>query len=220
MDARSESKPTAEKLSAGRSDSSTSDEDYAETTMASPIDSEKARPRDQTFSPIKSQGQAPSRPHSLRPVRSQRSYGGEDGYSCHRGSVDGNPPPEGVEDDQFTVRFRGDDDPDSPRSRSKLRKWIVVLIMAVSALNVYATSIFVKSAPRTNNPQHLRIIDVHTYLQSVDCRISCLQISSDGRLVHVCCWVRIGTNGTLMTMCTHEANSVQFLAPLSEVRSL
>lgn len=98
---------------------------------------DKDAARDRTFSPIRTYGEALSKPQSLRPIRSHISYGGEDGYSCHRNSVDVTGGDQCEEEEQFVVRLRGDHDPDSPRSRSKLRKWTVVFIMAGSALNVY-----------------------------------------------------------------------------------
>lgn len=88
-----------------------------------------------TLAPIQSRGRPLSKTQTKR---SQRSYGGEDGYSCHRGG------PEDVEagheDKRFEVKFDGDNDPMSPRSLSLFRKWIVVFIMAGSALCVYVVA--------------------------------------------------------------------------------
>jgi hypothetical protein len=89
------------------------------------------------FSPIQSHGQPLSKPRTLQSTKSHRSYGGEDGYSCHQGSIDDEMGNQSDEERRFEVRWDGDNDPMNPRSRSKFRKWIVVLILAGSALCVY-----------------------------------------------------------------------------------
>ena len=126
-----------EKAAAEKNHPSLEDEDIDHDGVFSSKELDLDGSRDPVFTAIRSRGAAALRPQSLHPVRSHRSYGGEDGYSCHRGSIEGGPETSGVEDDRFTVRFSGDNDPDSPRSRSRFRKWVVVLIMAGSALNVY-----------------------------------------------------------------------------------
>lgn len=116
--------------------SSISDEDDVHDSIPSSKEIEDDRARSTTFAPLRTNGDAGSRPHSLGRIKSHRSYGGEDGYSCHTGDVETDA--QNPDEAQFLVKFSGDDDPDSPRSLSKFRKWIVVLIMAGSALNVYA----------------------------------------------------------------------------------
>jgi len=75
-----------------------------------------------------------SRPHTLHVMRSNRSYGGEDGYSCHQPDPELN---QSDEEKRFEVKWDDDDDPLNPRGLSKLRKWIVVFILAGSALCAY-----------------------------------------------------------------------------------
>jgi hypothetical protein len=93
------------------------------------------------LAPIRSTSRNPhiplSRPQTLHTARSERSYGGEDGYSCFR--EDGPDPEAGsneAEEKRFEVKWDGDDDPMNPRNRRKARKWMIVLIMASSALCV------------------------------------------------------------------------------------
>lgn len=81
-----------------------------------------------------------SRPQTLK---SERSYGGEDGYSCNheRNAEEGGGGEEETEEfrerKRWEVNWDGENDPTSPRSMSIARKWAIVLIMASSALCVY-----------------------------------------------------------------------------------
>jgi hypothetical protein len=118
-----------------------SDEDDIPGSAPSTKEIDANQAQNTTFAPLRANGNAEPKPQSLRQIRSNRSYGGEDGYSCHRGSCDEESNAQTADEAQFTVKFSGDDDPDSPRSISKFRKWIIVLIMAGSALNVYAGAI-------------------------------------------------------------------------------
>lgn len=78
---------------------------------------------------------------SLRSLHSHRSYPASDGYTCFAedderpskstGDTDGEP---------FLVGWDGDADPMNPRSMSKLRRWIIVLIVSSSSLCVTCTS--------------------------------------------------------------------------------
>jgi hypothetical protein len=78
-----------------------------------------------------------SRPQTLQTVRSERSYGGEDGYSCFQEDVrDAEEGPNDAEEKEFEVKWDGENDPLNPRNRKKSRKWMIVLIMASSALCV------------------------------------------------------------------------------------
>ncbi|KIW04343.1 uncharacterized protein PV09_04633 [Verruconis gallopava] len=81
-----------------------------------------------------------SKAQTRQSARSQRSHGGEDGYSCRRDSEEIQIADVSGDDKQFEVKWDGDNDPMNPRSRSKFRKWIVVLIMAGSALCVTCAS--------------------------------------------------------------------------------
>jgi hypothetical protein len=91
------------------------------------------------LTPIRSRAQSHPRSHShSRTLRSERSYGGEDGFSCNQ-ELDAE-----VEEDEelreqkrWEVSWDGENDPMSPRSMGKARKWAIVLIMASSALCVY-----------------------------------------------------------------------------------
>lgn len=110
------------------------------------------------LAPIRSQPHTRHRSHS-RPqtLKSERSYGGEDGYSCnHEPNAE-----EGEEGEEDTEEFRerkrwevswnGENDPMSPRSISIAQKWAIVLIMASSALCVYVvpTSMRIREDPHT-----------------------------------------------------------------------
>jgi hypothetical protein len=93
------------------------------------------------LSPIQSRAQSHNRSRS-RPqtINSERSYGGEDGYSCNheRTTEEGHDETEEErEHKRWEVNWDGENDPMSPRSMSKARKWAIVLIMASSALCVY-----------------------------------------------------------------------------------
>jgi hypothetical protein len=78
-----------------------------------------------------------SRPQTLCTTRSERSYGGEDGYSCfHDDDQDAEARPNDDEEKQFEVKWDGESDPMNPRNRKKAQKWMIVLIMASSALCV------------------------------------------------------------------------------------
>ncbi len=78
-----------------------------------------------------------NRPLSLR---SSRSYGGEDGYGCMsedahveiRENAESHDP-----EKEFEVRWDGDNDPMNPRSMSKPRKWLIVVIVSSCSLCVY-----------------------------------------------------------------------------------
>jgi hypothetical protein len=76
-----------------------------------------------------------SRPRTLHSIRSERSYGGEDGYSCFREDPE-SPNTEDSEEKRWEVKWEGEHDPSNPRNREKWKKWCIVLIMASSALCV------------------------------------------------------------------------------------
>ncbi|EON68175.1 hypothetical protein W97_07324 [Coniosporium apollinis CBS 100218] len=83
----------------------------------------------------------PTRSQSLRSIHSQRSYGGHDGYSCfsdeeaqHASSGDADA---GQEKDEYLVAWDGGDkDPGNPRSKSKLQRWLIVVVVSSSSLCV------------------------------------------------------------------------------------
>ena len=81
-----------------------------------------------------------SKPLSLH---SSRSYGGGDGYGCmtedeRAGDQEQNQPPD--PEKEFEVHWDGDNDPMNPRSMSKPRKWVIVLIISASSLCVYVAA--------------------------------------------------------------------------------
>jgi hypothetical protein len=90
------------------------------------------------LSPIRSRAQS-----HHRSLRSERSYGGEDGYSCNHerneemDEEEDEETEETREQKRWEVTWDGENDPMSPRSMGKARKWAIVLIMASSALCVY-----------------------------------------------------------------------------------
>jgi hypothetical protein len=93
------------------------------------------------LAPIRSTSRIPqtplSRPQTLHTIRSERSYGGEDGFSCFQEDIrDAEAGPDNAEEKQFEVKWDGESDPMNPRNRKKAQKWMIVLIMASSALCV------------------------------------------------------------------------------------
>lgn len=74
-----------------------------------------------------------------------RSYGGQDGYSCHlavddeeeRGHEGAVKVEEGSGGDgegkEFEVRWDGDVDPMNPRCMGRFRKWVIVVIVSMSS---------------------------------------------------------------------------------------
>jgi hypothetical protein len=160
---------------------------------------EKDNPHDATFQALRSPSETQAKPLSLHPTRSQMSYGGEDGYSCHRNSINAQEAIQSEADARFMVKFSGDDDPESPRSRSKFRKWVVVLIMAGSALNVYVWQV---TAGRlyANMTQNLRLRAVYSDIWPIDSRVPCLKTGGNSGPIDVRRWSWIRSNGTCAQM--------------------
>jgi hypothetical protein len=77
---------------------------------------------------------------SLRTTRSHQSRAGGDGYTCFDAEPNNTRPnisKAGVVTEQpYIVTWDGDADPENPRSMSKLRRWIIVLICSASSLCV------------------------------------------------------------------------------------
>jgi len=93
------------------------------------------------LAPIRSKSRQPalSRSQTGHSARSERSYGGEDGYSCFR--EEPHSIPDDDEEKRWEVKWDGEKDPMNPRyGRSLMHKWAIVLIMASSALCVTCTS--------------------------------------------------------------------------------
>lgn len=73
----------------------------------------------------------------------QLSYGGEDGFSCFQDNDLENfvqnraGDPIKDEEKRWYVKWDEPNDPQNPRSMATARKWVIVLIMASSALCVY-----------------------------------------------------------------------------------
>lgn len=77
---------------------------------------------------------------SLRTTRSHQSRAGGDGYTCFDAEPEparpNNSKPGVVTEQPFLVTWDGDADPLNPRSMSKLRRWLIVLICSASSLCV------------------------------------------------------------------------------------
>lgn len=77
---------------------------------------------------------------SLRTTRSHQSRAGGDGYTCFDAEPGiarpNNSKPGVVTEQPYLVTWDGDADPLNPRSMSKLRRWIIVLICSASSLCV------------------------------------------------------------------------------------
>lgn len=93
-------------------------------------------------------------------LRSVRSYGGEDGYSCNheRNGEEGGEgeaeTEESRERKRWEVRWDGENDPMSPRSISTGRRWVIVLILASSSLCVYVVPTSMGNREGGMSPQH------------------------------------------------------------------
>lgn len=80
---------------------------------------------------------APSRDSQLRRTGSHHSRAGPDGYTWHdHDAAPRKPIEDAAAERSFVVAFDGDADPECPRSMSKLRRWMIVLICATSSLCV------------------------------------------------------------------------------------
>lgn len=119
------------------------EEKYLEPELDSPIsttrpEEDETREEAPYLAPIRSTSRHPplSRPRTLHSIRSERSYGGEDGYSCFRDDDPESPNAEEAEEKRWEVKWDGEQDPLNPRNRKKWKKWCIVLIMASSALCV------------------------------------------------------------------------------------
>ncbi|KAJ4322337.1 hypothetical protein N0V94_002446, partial [Neodidymelliopsis sp. IMI 364377] len=72
---------------------------------------------------------------SLKRIESHHSRAGADGYTWHQDGDESKQQPS-VTPEPYLVSFDGDADPESPRSMSMLRRWIIVLICSASSLCV------------------------------------------------------------------------------------
>jgi hypothetical protein len=78
---------------------------------------------------------------SLKRIESHHSRAGADGYTWHQDGDESKQQPGRakagvVTPEPYLVSFDGDADPESPRSMSMLRRWIIVLICSASSLCV------------------------------------------------------------------------------------
>jgi hypothetical protein len=76
---------------------------------------------------------------SLRSLHSHCSYTANDGYTSYPAQDDEERPSKSSGDtggEPFLVKWDGDSDPMNPRSMSKFRRWIIVLIVSSSSLCV------------------------------------------------------------------------------------
>lgn len=106
-----------------------------------------------------------SRPLSLH---SSRSYGGGDGYGCMSEDERGGSQEHGQPHDpekEFEVHWDGDNDPMNPRSMSKPRKWLIVLILSATSLCAYVFGApKVLSRRRADGEQDLHLFPVHLHV--------------------------------------------------------
>jgi hypothetical protein len=76
----------------------------------------------------------------LRTTRSHQSRAGGDGYTCFDAEPDNIRPNNSkrgdVTEQPYLVTWDGDSDPANPRSMSKWRRWVIVLICSASSLCV------------------------------------------------------------------------------------
>lgn len=112
---------------------------------SAPDDSYCNVPANKEFEPISGAG-TPSRPNTLgrhrtgvstrssvSRTRSNNGYGCDDDEGSEEANVEGGV----VEKDQFDVQWEdGEKDPLNPRSMSKAKKWLVVLIVSASSFCV------------------------------------------------------------------------------------
>jgi hypothetical protein len=85
----------------------------------------------------KSDNATSTRAKSLRSIHSHRSYAASDGYTHFKEEEDRPNISSGVTaDEPFLVTWDGDSDPMNPRSMTKLRRWLIVLIVSSSSLCV------------------------------------------------------------------------------------
>lgn len=111
--------------------------------------SEEQDDPEKAFQPIKARGKrtegagpgqaSTSRPNSLHTIR---SYGDGHGYTCFSNDEEHQGPDSGQAQDpekQFEVQWDGGSDPMNPRSMSKPRKWLVLILVSMSSLCVYVS---------------------------------------------------------------------------------
>ncbi|KAF2760246.1 MFS general substrate transporter [Pseudovirgaria hyperparasitica] len=111
--------------------------------------------------------------NSLRPVRSQRSYAGQDGYTCFS-DEDGAEGSDGINEPSdpekaFEVKWDGEKDPMNPRNKGKLQKWLIVLIIAASSLCVTCvssgyTSIYEQVIPLWSSSREVATLGLSLYV--------------------------------------------------------
>jgi len=145
------------------------------------------------FEPIRGGGQgagnASERAISSRPLslHSSRSYGGGDGYGCMNddeqvASQDDERPHD--TEKEFEVRWDGEDDPMNPRSMSKLRKWLIVMIVSWSSLCVYVS--YSEGVDKADTGQNLHILSVHLHIWTNHQGISLLSDRRHAGSIAVC----------------------------------
>ncbi|KAF2745323.1 benomyl/methotrexate resistance protein [Sporormia fimetaria CBS 119925] len=76
------------------------------------------------------------RTRSLHTIHSHRSYAASDGYIYFAEEEERPNISSGDTEDRFLVAWEGVTDPENPRSMSKLRRWLIVLIVSSSSLCV------------------------------------------------------------------------------------
>lgn len=124
---------------------------------------------EKAFQPIKARGKktegagpghiSASRPNSLHTTR---SYGDGHGYTCFSADEEQQGADSGQAQDpekQFEVQWDGGSDPMNPRSMSKPRKWLVVILVSMSSLCVYVLNPPLNA--NTETAKDLHILSVH-----------------------------------------------------------
>ncbi|KAL2354908.1 synaptic vesicle transporter [Cryomyces antarcticus] len=133
--------------------------------------------RPQTLAQTKSRQSARSL-QSVRSGRSGRSYAGGDGYTHFTDEEEGyNVPDAGGAVDpekEFEVKWDGDNDPMNPRSKSKLHKWIIVLIVSSSSLCVTCasamyTSTYAQIEPEFGSSREVATLGLSLFVMGLGC---------------------------------------------------
>jgi hypothetical protein len=85
------------------------------------------------------------KPRPSRALQPTRSYGDGYGHVClphDKPEFGGESSSRHSSEENFVVSFDGEDDPMSPRSMTKFRKWLIVVIVSLSSTCVYVLDQF------------------------------------------------------------------------------
>ncbi|TKA61537.1 hypothetical protein B0A49_08178 [Cryomyces minteri] len=143
-----------------------------ESPEASSVESEKSQsplPREETERIIASlddekqqQGKRPS--NEFEPIRTNE----EEGYNVPDSDQAVDP------EREFEVKWDGDNDPMNPRSKSKLHKWIIVLIVSSSSLCVTCasamyTSTYAQIEPEFGSSREVATLGLSLFVMGLGC---------------------------------------------------